>query len=45
MLIRLAVLNGEPKRPREASFMLTNRRMQQSFEITAGRFTAGARAR
>jgi predicted transcriptional regulator len=39
MLIRLAVLNGEPKRPREASFMLTNRQMQQSFEITAGRFT------
>ena len=39
MLIRLAVINGEPHRPREASFMLTNRRMQQSFEITAGRFT------
>jgi predicted transcriptional regulator len=39
MLIRLALVNGEPRRPREASFMLTNRRMQQSFEITAGRYT------
>ena len=39
MLIRLAVVNGEPRRPREAGFMLTNRQMQQSFEITAGRFT------
>jgi hypothetical protein len=39
MLIRLAVVNGEPKRPREANFMLTNRQMQQKFEITAGRYT------
>jgi predicted transcriptional regulator len=39
MLIRLALVNGEPKHAREASFMLTNRQMQQSFEITAGRFT------
>jgi len=39
MLVRLTMVNGEPRRPREASFMLTNRRMQQSFEITAGRYT------
>ena len=40
LLFRLSVINGEPQRPREASFMLTNRHAQHPFEITAGRFTA-----
>jgi hypothetical protein len=35
----MSVLNGEPRRPREASFMLTNRHTQHPFEITAGRYT------
>lgn len=40
LLLRLSLVNGEPRRPQETQFKLTNRDMQQSFEITAGRFTA-----
>lgn len=40
LLFRLSVLNGEPRRAREASFMLSNRYAQHPFEITAGRYTA-----
>ncbi len=39
MLLRLAVVNGDPRRPREASFILSNRHVQQSFEISAGSYT------
>ncbi len=39
LMFRMSMLNGEPRRPREASFLLTNRYTQQAFEITAGRFT------
>jgi hypothetical protein len=39
MLLRLSVINGEPQRPLETPFMLTNRHMQKSFQITAGNFT------
>ncbi len=40
LLLRFSVLNGEPRRPREVSFMLTNRHVQHPFEVTAGKFTA-----
>ncbi len=39
MLLRISVVNGEPRRPREATVMLTNRHTEQPFEINAGRFT------
>jgi predicted transcriptional regulator len=39
MLVRLSLINGEPRRPKEASFMLGNRKLQQEFEINAGHFT------
>lgn len=39
LLLRLSVVNGEPRRPQEAQVTLTNRHMQQSFQVTAGRFT------
>ena len=40
MLLRLSVVNGEPHRTREAPILLTNRQIQQAFEISAGRFSA-----
>ena len=39
LLMRLAVVNGEPHRPLETQLKLTNRHMQQSFQITAGNYT------
>lgn len=39
LLLRVSVVNGEPRRPTETQFTLTNRDTQQAFEITAGRFT------
>jgi hypothetical protein len=40
MLVRLSVVNGEPRRPHEVLFTLTNRLVQQSFEISAGLYTS-----
>jgi predicted transcriptional regulator len=39
MLVRVSMVNGEPRRPKEASFTLGNRKLQQAFEINAGHFT------
>lgn len=39
LLLRLSLVNGEPHLPRAAAVTLTNRPMQQTFEISAGRFT------
>ncbi len=39
VLLRLTVLNGEPQRAKETTFMLTNRWIEQKFEVTAARFT------
>jgi predicted transcriptional regulator len=39
MLVRLSMVNGEPRRPKESSFTLGNRKLQQAFEINAGHFT------
>jgi hypothetical protein len=39
MLVRLSVVNGEPRRPEDAMVMLTNQHAQQAFEINAGHFT------
>lgn len=38
VLLRLTMLNGEPKRAKESTFVLTNRFIEQKFEITAARF-------
>lgn len=40
MLLRLAVINGEPHRPSETTLALTNEAMHQPFEVSAGHFTA-----
>lgn len=40
VLFRLSVTNGEPRLPRAAAVTLTNRQMQQKFEITPGAYTA-----
>jgi predicted transcriptional regulator len=40
MLVRLTVVNGEPSRPLEAPFTLGNRAQQQSFQVTAGHYSA-----
>jgi predicted transcriptional regulator len=44
LLLRLSLVNGEPHLPRAAAVTLTNRQMQQKFEISAGRY-AHARVR
>jgi hypothetical protein len=40
MLVRLSVVNGEPRRPHEVMLTLTNRLAQQTFEISAGLYTS-----
>ncbi len=40
MLVRLSVINGEPSRPLEQPFTLGNRSQQQSFQVTAGHYSA-----
>ncbi len=44
LLLRLSLVNGEPHLPSAAAIMLTNRQMQQTFQISAGKF-ANARVR
>jgi predicted transcriptional regulator len=39
LLLRLSLVNGEPHLPRAAAVTLTNRQMQQKFEVSAGRYT------
>lgn len=39
LLLRLAVVNGEPQRRQELTISLANEHMQESFEITAGAVT------
>jgi hypothetical protein len=39
VLLRLSLVNGEPREPRELSLRLANRHVQQALEITPGYYT------